>query len=152
MRMITVPTDSLMEMILLQLEKGGKANLTVTGSSMLPMLREHWDSVVLIPADRELIPGDIALYRSNAGSYILHRVIRVGEREYFFCGDNQAYIEAVPKDKVLAVVTQYAKKGKPHSLTEPGYRLYQTVCVRLFGLRKYYIALRRWLGRLRRGA
>lgn len=152
MRIITVPTDSLMEMTFFQLEKGGKANLTVTGSSMLPMLREHWDSVVLVPADRELIPGDIALYRNNFGNYILHRVIRVGEREYLFCGDNQAHTEAVPKNKVLAIVSEYAKKGKTHSLTEPVYRLYKTVWVRLFGLRKYYIALRRWLGRLRRGA
>lgn len=152
MRMITVPTDSLIKMILLQLEKGGKANLTITGSSMLPMLREHLDSVTLVPANRELIPGDIALYRSSAGSYILHRVIRVGEGEYLFCGDNQAHTEAVPKNEVLAIVTEYAKKGKPHSLTEPVYRLYQTACVRLFGLRKYYIALRRGLGRLRRGA
>lgn len=150
MRVMTVPTDSLMEMILFQLEKGGKANLTVTGSSMLPMLRENWDSVILAPACRELKPGDIALYQNENGSYILHRVIRVRKESYLFCGDNQAQTEEVPKDRVLALVSAYTKKGKPRKLSAPGYRLYRMLMVRLFWLRKYYIALRRWLGRLRR--
>lgn len=151
MRVKTVPTESLMEMIRLQLEMGGRANLTVTGSSMLPMLRENWDSVILAPAHRELVPGDIALYRSGKGSYILHRVIRVEKDNYLFCGDNQAQLETVPKDRVLAVVAEFAKKGKSHKLTEPGYRLYRMLWVKLFCVRKYYIVLRRWLGGLRRG-
>lgn len=152
MRVKTVPTESLMEIIRLQLEAGGRANLTVTGSSMLPMLRENWDSVILVPADRELIPGDIALYRNADERYILHRVIRVEKENYIICGDNQWQPENVPKDRVLAVVSEYAKKGKPHKLTETGYRLYRMVWVKFFCVRKYYIALRRWLGRLRRGA
>lgn len=150
MKVVTVPTDALMEMIRLQLEKGGKANLTVTGSSMLPMLREHIDSVILAPAERELKPGDIALYQSNSG-YILHRVIRTEKERYLFCGDNQCVTEAVPKEQVLAVVTAYTKRGKFRQLTDPGYCMYKAVWVHLFGFRKYYIALRRWLGRLRRG-
>ena len=77
MKVVTVPTDVLMEMIRMQLEKGGKANLTVTGSSMLPMLRPYLDSVILAPANRELLPGDIGLYQTENGNYILHRVIRV---------------------------------------------------------------------------
>ena len=87
MKVITVPTEALMEMILLQLEKGGKANLTVTGSSMLPMLRQGYDSVILAPADKGIKPGDIALYKNKHG-YILHRVIRLGKESYYFCGDN----------------------------------------------------------------
>ena len=151
MKMVTVPTAALMEMIRLQLEKGGRANLTVTGSSMLPMLRQHTDSVILAPAKGKLLPGDIALYQDDGGNYILHRVIRVGEGDYLFCGDNQYQAEIVPQNRVLAVVTEYTKSGKIHKLTEPGCRIYRWLLVRLFGVRKYYITLRRWLGYLRRG-
>lgn len=150
MRVITVPTEVLMEMVLLQLEKGGKANLTVTGSSMLPMLREHQDSVTLVPLKEDLKPGDIALYRSENGKYILHRLIRKKADQYIFCGDNQVQTEAVSKEQLLAVVSEYAKKGKSCKLTSLSYRFYRLLWVKLFCLRKYYIALRRKLGRIRR--
>lgn len=150
MRVIKIPTDALIKTVLFQLENGGKANLTVTGSSMLPMLREHFDAVVLSPANRELAPGEIGLYRKENGEYILHRVIRTEKNSYLFCGDNQFRGETVAKDQVLAVVTEFSKKGTPHKLTEFGYRVYTMLWVKLFKVRKYYIGLRRWLGRIRR--
>lgn len=150
MRMITIPTDSLMEMICLQLEKGGKANLTVTGSSMLPMLRQNYDSVSLEIADRPLKVGEIALYRNDRGKYILHRVIRNTAEGYLFCGDNQVSIELVTSNQVIGIVTGFTKKGKKHTLTEFWYRSYVFAFTKLFGLRKYYITLRRRLGCLRR--
>lgn len=148
--MITVPTDSLMEMICLQLEKGGKASLTVTGTSMLPMLRQNYDSVLLVTADRPLKAGEIALYRNSNGKYILHRVICVTPEGYLFCGDNQAHRELVTDDQVIGVVTEFTKKGKRHTLTELWYRLYVFGFTNFFWLRKYYITLRRRLGCLRK--
>ena len=43
-----LPMEQLAQLITLQLESGGRANLTVTGSSMLPMLRNGVDAVELI--------------------------------------------------------------------------------------------------------
>ena len=151
MRMITVPTEELMEVIRLQLEQGGKANMSVTGSSMLPMLREHLDSVILAPCEGTLKSGDVALYRTEDGKYILHRIIRVTDTRYLFCGDNQAVPETVSKDRVLAVVTAYTKKGKLYHLNDLRYCIYRMLMVKCFGIRKYYIALRRRIGSYRRG-
>lgn len=149
MKAVRVPMESLIEVILLQLKTGKMANLAVTGCSMLPMLRQYADTVQLKPVEGALQPGDIALYRRDNGRYILHRVIQLTPEGYLFCGDNQAELEPVHQDQLIALVTGYTKKGKSHKLNESGYSLYCFVWVRLFCIRKYYIRLRRWFGRLR---
>ena len=150
MQTITVPVASLMEIVRLQLETGGKANLAVTGSSMLPMLRQGRDSVILVPAKEGLRVGDIALYEPREGKYVLHRVMKLTPEGYLFCGDNQAVYEPVAREKIIARVDGYVRHGKQHSLSSFGYLLYKFIWVRLFFLRKYYIRLRRRLGRWRR--
>lgn len=146
---VKVPTDELMQVVMLQLESGGVANLTVTGFSMMPMLRNLRDAVVLIPVPEMLKTGDIALFRRDNGQYILHRVIKVVKDGYLFCGDNQAELELVRHDQLIALVGGFTRKGKAHSLAEYSYRLYTTACIRLFCLRKPYIGMRRRLGRIR---
>lgn len=149
MKAVRIPMESLMEVVTLQLQNGQLANLVVSGSSMLPMLREYRDAVQLKPISDRLQPGDIGLYRRDNGKYVLHRVIRLSGEAYLFCGDNQAELETVRHDQLIALVVGYTKKGKLHSIREPGYRFYSWLWVKLFCLRKHYIRLRRWLARLR---
>lgn len=143
-----VPMAALIEVISLQLETAGKANLTVTGYSMLPMLKQFRDSVQLEPITGKLQAGDIALYRRDNGNYILHRVIRLTPEGYLFCGDNQYDLEPVRQDQLEARVCGFSRKGKQHQLDAPAYRLYCWCSVHLFGIRKCYIRLRRCFGRL----
>lgn len=148
MKTVKVPMESLIQVILLQLETAKKANLTVTGFSMRPMLRQYRDSVVLAPINGGLQTGDIALYLRDNGSYVLHRVIRLTAEGYLFCGDNQAELESVRQDQLIAVVTGYTKNGQYRQLDGIGYGLYRFIMVRLFFMRKYYIWVRRGVGRL----
>lgn len=148
MRMKTVPMEALAEVVKLQLNNGGKATLTVTGSSMLPMLVSRRDSVVLIPPGEEK-KGDVVLFQRTNGKYVLHRIIEVTENGYICCGDNQASKEPVEKEQVVAVMDGFTRKGKYHDRNAAGYRLYQTIWVELFFLRRYYIWIRRRLGYIR---
>ena len=148
MKAVRVPMESLVQLILVQLETAKKANLTVTGVSMRPMLHQFKDSVILAPVDGKLKRGDIALYLRDNGRYVLHRVIRLTPDGYLFCGDNQAELEPVRQDQMIAVVTGYTKNGQQRSLDRAGYRLYSFAMVKLFCFRKHYIWLRRRLGRL----
>lgn len=55
---------------------------TTSGRSMLPMLRNRRDTIVIRPAESARPGGllrrfDVALYRRPDGAYVLHRVIRV---------------------------------------------------------------------------
>ena len=149
MKLVKIPVESLMEVVTLQLQSGQLANLVVSGSSMLPMLREYRAAVQLKPVSERLQPGEIGLYHRDNGQYVLHRVIRLSGEDYLFCGDNQAELETVRHDQLIAVVVGYTRKGKLHSTREPGYGIYCWLWVKLFCLRKYYIWLRRRLARLR---
>ena len=150
MQTVKVPMESLYEVILLQLQNGGKANLVVTGVSMKPMLKEGRDTVILAPITTDPVTGDIVLYRRDNGKFVLHRIIRVTPEGYLISGDNQYELEAVSRQQMLAVVSAFTRKGRSHTLREPGYRLYRWAWVKLFWLRKPYIKLRRKLGRVYR--
>ncbi len=145
----SVPMEALAEVVKLQLNNGGKATLTVTGSSMLPMLVSRRDSVVLIPPGEEK-RGDVVLFQRTNGRYVLHRIIELTGEGYICCGDNQAVRESVSKEQIVAVMDGFTRNGKYHHRDEAGYRLYQAVWVELFFLRRYYIWVRRRLGYMRR--
>lgn len=143
-----IAMENLSELLMLQLEKGGRTRLTVTGCSMQPMLVHHRDVVELIPVSQKQKAGDLILYRRKTGEYILHRIIAEADGGYICCGDNQAMREPVDHDQLLAVVDGFVRKGKHYTVEDPGYRLYTAVWVKLFFLRKPYIVVRRCLGRL----
>lgn len=147
---ITVPMESLAEVIKLQLENGGRANLPVTGSSMMPLFYSRRDSVTLIPVDGQQKKGEIILYRRENGMYVLHRIIKAEQDFYICCGDNQYEKEIVKHEQLIGVVDQFMRAGRTYSREHLSYRMYQTLLIGLFPLRRGYIALRRCLGRLRR--
>lgn len=143
---VAVPMAELAEVIALQLENGGKATITVTGVSMLPMLRNRKDSVTLIPASQRQKPGNVIFYRRENGRYVLHRIIRITPEGYLCSGDNQYELEPVKPEQVVAVVDGFVRKGRTYTCNHPGYRLYTVLWVRLFFLRRLYIAVRRRAG------
>lgn len=146
---VTVPMESLAEVIELQLQRGGRANLTVTGSSMMPLFRNRQDSVILRRVEGRQEKGEIILYRRDNGQYVLHRIIGLSPHGYVCCGDNQYERENVRQDQLIGVVESFVRKGKSYALSHPGYRFYKAVWVGLFPLRRGYITLRRPLGRMR---
>lgn len=145
-----LPMEAIAELIALQLTEGGRARLTVTGCSMLPLLRERRDYVELIPIAPCQKEGQIILYRRENGRYVLHRIISVTDTGYLCCGDNQAQLEPVEHRQLLAVVDSFTRNGKRYTTEHMGYRLYRAACVKGYPLRKYYIGLRRRLGKLYR--
>lgn len=149
MKAIPVPMESLAEVIQLQLENGGKATLAVTGGSMLPMLRNRRDMVVLIPP-AEPKKGDVVLFIRNNGSYVLHRIVATTETGFLCCGDNQDVCEPITPEQIVAVVDSFSRKGKSYTLDNFWYRVYKTVWMKFFFLRPCYIRVRRLLGKLRR--
>ena len=120
----TVRMEDLVPLFLERLEAGQQVRFSPMGTSMLPMLREGRDSVVLSPAPQRLRKYDLPLYQRDNGAYILHRVTAVGET-YTCIGDNQfVYEHGVRPDQIVAVVTGFCRKGRDHTVTEPGYRFY----------------------------
>lgn len=115
------------------LNHGGEFRLYPKGRSMLPLIRQEKDSVVLKKRiDQPNVPlkrKEIAFYRRDSGQFVLHRVMRI-ERDgtYTMCGDNQLYLEKnIRADQVIGYVDGIYKKDRLLSLTSLRYRLYVLV-------------------------
>lgn len=151
MEITPIPMEELAKLLSLQMESGGVARLVVTGSSMHPTLRHRKDAVFLRPVERELRRGDLILYRRNNGQFVLHRIISKPKEDAFFCsGDNQWQIEKVEASQVIAVTDGFIRNGKSYREDHPGYRAWVGFWLFLFPVRRPVLALRRWLGRIRK--
>lgn len=122
------------------------------GISMLPLLREGHDLfTVSKKGSARCRVGDVVLFRRN-GRYILHRVVKVRADSYDCLGDNAVNKEYGVKDSdILGVMESYTRNGKKHPVTDPSYRLYSAVWVRLspvrIAIKRAYLALKRRLPR-----
>lgn len=116
--------EQLMPLILERLEAGQTVRFSPRGVSMLPMLRQGIDSVVLSPAPEKLKKYDLPLYQRPDGKYVLHRVVKVGE-SYTCIGDNQFVFEpGVEHSQILALVTVFYRGQRKWEVTSPLYRMY----------------------------
>ena len=104
--------EQLMPLIQEKLAAGHSVRFSPSGTSMLPLLVEGRDSVVLSPTPDKLKKYDLPLYKRDSGQYVLHRIVCVGET-YTCIGDNQFYNEyGIRHDQIIAVVTSFTHKGK----------------------------------------
>ena len=147
MKTWTLPMMQLVDVLQLQLDKGGVAVLTVTGFSMYPTLRHKRDMVTLVKGKPK--KHDVILYKRDNGSYVIHRVVKAGN-PYICCGDNQWQKEPVRQEQILAVMTGYTRKGKYHTVNDWRYGLWVWFWMGIFPLRKPLVLMRQRIGRLLR--
>lgn len=99
--------DDLFPIIDEVISSGGEFRLFPRGVSMLPLLRQGKDSVVLVSPDN-VAENDMMLYKRDDGHFILHRVIEIKDGEYIMCGDNQYALEhGITKAHLLAKVAYF---------------------------------------------
>lgn len=106
---------------------GGTAELTVKGSSMMPMLHDGKDTITLSQKPEKLKKYDLPLYkRPITGNYVVHRVLAVKSKdEYIMCGDNQFFLEhGITYNDFVAVVCEFTRKGKTIKVTDFWYKVY----------------------------
>lgn len=121
------------------LKNGGTATLTVTGSSMWPMLHHQVSRVRLTPIT-DLKRGDLPLYRRDNGAFVLHRITDIAEDgSITCCGDNQWHPEkGLRRDQMIAVVESFCRKGKGWvSGNDWKYRLYWRFWLAVRPIRRY---------------
>ena len=119
------------------LARDGRLIYKTRGFSMLPMLHQNQDLVVIHVPDGRLKKYDVALYKRGK-AYILHRVIGVYEGGYDIRGDNTFAIEKVPDEAVIGVLTAFVRKGKSYEATDRGYLCYVHFWCAIYPLRAGY--------------
>lgn len=138
-------------LILEVIDSGGEFRLFPKGTSMLPLLRQGIDSVVLVKADKELDVGDVPLYKRENGQYVLHRIVKKEkDGTYVLCGDNQTALErGISSKQFIAVISAIYRKDKRVNTNAFSYRLYSFFW-RSFLVRKIYFKFRKVVSVLRK--
>lgn len=139
--------EELMPLIRECLDAGQSVRIFPRGTSMLPMIRQDVDSVVLSPVSGRLKKYDIPLYQRDHGKYILHRVVAV-EDTYTCVGDNQFVMErGVRHEQVIAVVTAFYRGEKKYKVSGLGYQFYCRLWFYSRPLRRFWKRGTGWLWR-----
>ena len=145
-----LPGRGLMPVIRAALERGQCVRMTVTGSSMLPFLRDS-EVVELEPIRAALSPGDIVLAESAAEHYVIHRIVRVKGDSVWLRGDAQAHCEGpLPRQAVFGRAVTAGRNGRVRALDRGWLRLAGLAWTRTspLGLILLQLALPLWqLGR-----
>ena len=137
-----------------ELAKTGKLIYSNHGGSMLPLIKEGRDLVVIVtPPSGRLKKYDVPLYkRGDSRKYVLHRIIRVIDDGYVIRGDNCYFKELdVKDDDIIGVLSCVIRKGgREVSVDSFGYKLYSRVWCLIYPLRFCYAKVRAFGGRVMR--
>ncbi|MBQ8751542.1 MAG: S24/S26 family peptidase [Clostridia bacterium] len=119
-------------------EQGHEVNLRIAGNSMLPFLLHQRDVVYVTQPDRPLKVGDIVFYQRQNGQFIMHRICRIRNDDYYTVGDDQQLIEGpLDREQIFGLVTKVCRKGK---LIGPGsfwWEFFARVWIRMVPLRHF---------------
>lgn len=107
------------------LESGKKVEFETHGFSMIPLLHDGGDKVILELNSDSLKVNDIALCKTDKGKYVLHRVIEITDKGYILKGDNSVNTELCLSDNdVVGVVCSIIRRNKIISVTDKQYLFY----------------------------
>ena len=138
-------TYSMLEPIITEkLNAGATVTIQPRGTSMLPLIRQGRDEVILKKPSGRLKKYDIPFYKRESGQFVLHRIVKVRKNDYVICGDNQTdYEYNITDDMILAVVIAIIRDGKTISVTDKEYLAY---CKKHL----LYIKKRRMIGKIKK--
>ena len=144
-----LPLEEMMPLIKERLLEGSEIRISPKGTSMLPMLRQGKDSVILSPIPEKLKKYDIPLYKRDDGKYVLHRIVKLGDT--FECmGDNQFSLEKnIRKDQMIALVTAFYRGENLWKTENLVYRLYCIFWYRSRNLRKLLKRVKNKISRIK---
>ncbi len=121
-----------------ELDRRGFFTYTCSGTSMLPLLRQHRDLFTIEKKADRCRKYDVVLYKRPPASYVLHRVVKVQENGYVILGDNCINKEYnISEDSVIGVMTSFIRNGREYSVNHKGYRLYSVIWYSLYPIRKF---------------
>ena len=94
------------------------------GTSMYPLLSGNNIDVCITRADEPLKKYDVALYKRDDGTYVLHRVMSTDDG-YTMCGDNQWVLEhGIEQRQIIGRLDSWYKGNRKHTVRDASYLRY----------------------------
>ncbi len=119
-----------------QLEQNGKIIYTNVGTSMMPLIRQKRDVMIIERPSGRLKKYDCPLYIRADGSHVLHRIIKVRKNDYVISGDHTTYKEyGITDEQIIGVMTGLIRDGKEMNFNSFSYKLYYHLWVDFYYLR-----------------
>ena len=146
-----IPSHDLFTALLFMLEEGHAAAFTVSGMSMWPFICHGRDQVVVTACDRDsLHVGDIILFQTPLGNYMLHRVTALKPDAFETTGDGNCFRDGwFPRECAKAKVVTILRDGKKIDCAAPGWRFVFAIWRILFPVRRHLLTLLRGIGNLK---
>ena len=130
----------------------GKIIHTNVGDSMMPLLREGKDLMVIEPRPEGPCKRyDAVLYKRPNGKYVMHRILKVRKDGYVLCGDNRWMREfGVQDDWIIGILTAVIRDGKTIPVTDRRYQRYVHLRCDFYWIRAFILRVRGNLRKLKR--
>lgn len=123
-----------------QLAQNVKLIYTNKGDSMMPLIKQDRDLLIIEPAIGRLKKYDVPMYKRDSGQYVLHRILKVREDDYVICGDNRWVKEYGIQDRhIIGVLTAVVRDGKEISVNNWKYKLYVHLWCDMFPIRAFIV-------------
>ncbi len=123
-----------------QLASTGKLIYTNVGNSMMPLIKQNRDLIIIEPVQGRLKKYDVPLYKRDSGQYVLHRILKVRKQDYVICGDNRSTKEyGITDQHIIGVLTGVIRKQKMIKVTDFKYKLYVHLWCDLFPIRAFIV-------------
>ena len=123
-----------------QLAKNGKLIYTNRGDSMMPLIKQDRDLLIIKPVHGRLKKYDVPLYKRDSGQYVLHRILQVRKHDYVICGDNRWVKEYGIRDRhIIGLLTAVVRNGKEIKVTDFKYKVYVHLWCDLFPVRAFIV-------------
>ena len=118
------------------LEKDGYLVYTNVGTSMMPLLRERRDIIEIRKKGPDRCRKYDAVLYKRGKKYILHRIVKVREKDYVIVGDHCIWREwGITDERILGVMTSVKRNGKTITPENRLYQLYVHLWVDFFPVR-----------------
>ena len=90
----------------------------------------------------------MVFYRRNSGAYVMHRVMRVKNNQYYLAGDHQTYLEGpIEANQIFAKLVSVERAGVWLTEEDRIWRFYADWWRWLFWVRKAGNKLKRVIGK-----
>ena len=130
-----------------ELEKKGHLVFTNKGVSMMPLLRQDKDLMVLEKKGPERCKRyDAVMFKRDNGQYVLHRILKVRDSDYWIVGDNCVSGEFVREDQILGILTAVVRDGKTIPVTSRRYLAYVHLWCDAYPVRFFLLRCRGYAG------
>lgn len=129
------------------LDRDGQIIYTNKGVSMMPLLRQDKDLLIIKKRGLEPLKKlDVVLFKrrkdNSKDAYVLHRILEVYDDSYLIIGDNCIGKEIVKDENILGILVGIIRNNKQINFDSFLYKLYINTWCRFYHLRIFILRVK----------